>query len=944
LIIRQGFAPAIVAALERQLGEIGFGQVALRTDLEQALEALPQDQPEVILLHLSQQTAKERLRQASSAAYLILSTSDEEAQQTDIDPAGPSGFVRWPCPDWELRARIEAMVFRSQREQALIESDERFRQALERAGVTAAFPDITRRLRAEAEVNERLKFEMMINELSARFINLPAGEVDQTIEEGLERIAQALGLERCAIAQLSSDQKHLIYTHTYSSEDPPMARGTDIAEVAPWYFDQMLQQKPILVSRTDRDLPTEAALEHQIARSNSIKSVIALPIIVDGKVFGAFSAASRRAERTWPPELVSRLRLVGEIFASALARKRSEEALRQSEERYRQLFEINQAIKLVIDPESGHIIDANQAAAEFYGYSLEKLRTMRIQEINTLPEPELLANLHQAAWGGRRHFNVRHRLASGEVRDVEIYTGPVAMQDRRLLYSIVFDVTERLRAEAERERLLAQVREIMNSVPEGVALLDWSGRVLTANPVAEAYLETLASVKIGQQIARLGELQINDILATPEAKVWHEINLGERFFMVTARPVVGKTAPEHWVLVLRDATQEHHIQQQIQQQERLAAVGQMAAGIAHDFNNILSVILLYAEIALSAPDLPAPHREHMLTIKQQADRASNLIQQVLDFSRRAVLERRPMDLLPFVKEQAKLFERTLPEDIRVRLGYKPGEYKIKADPTRLQQALLNLAVNARDAMPQGGELYIALSAVGAEEKVHCITCGQVLYGNWISLTVSDTGVGIPADVLPHIFEPFFTTKPPGQGTGLGLAQVYGIVKQHEGHIDVQTRPGAGSTFRIFLPAYAAPNSHASISEADALALGNGQMILLVEDEAETRQALVEGLTLLNYRVKSVADGVAALSYLALNPGEVALVLSDVIMPKMGGVALLRAMRRANMQVPVVLISGHPLTSEVESLKQKERFWYLTKPASLRQLSHVLAEALKIRAS
>lgn len=301
-----------------------------------------------------------------------------------------------------------------------------------------------------------------------------------------------------------------------------------------------------------------------------------------------------------------------------------------------------------------------------------------------------------------------------------------------------------------------------------------------------------------------------------------------------------------------------------------------------------------------------------------------------------------MDLLPFVKEQAKLFQRTLPEDIRVRLGYKPGEYTVKADPTRLQQALLNLAVNARDAMPKGGELYIALSALEAEEKAHCVTCGQVLYGNWLSLTVSDTGVGIPSEVLPHIFEPFFTTKPPGQGTGLGLAQVYGIVKQHEGHIDVQSRPGAGSTFRIFLPAYAASNSRASGSETDVLILGKGQMILLVEDEIETRQALVEGLTLLNYRVKSVPDGVAALSFLALNPGEVALVLSDVIMPKMGGVALLHAMRRANIQVPVVFISGHPLTQEVEKLKMEGHFWYLTKPASLRQLSQVLAEALKKR--
>lgn len=1172
MVIRQGFTPAMNRALMRQLHEIDFHQVTSYANVEAALEALPQEQPEVILFYLGQQAAASRLRQICEAAYLILSTTDEEAKHTLIDPVGPTGFVRLPCPNWELRARIEAMAFRNQHERVLVDSDERFRQAFEQAGmgivyltpagnilsanrcfcqmvgytqdellhlsidaltlpedvplgqesrnrllagdidnyslekryrckngaalwvevivsatrhsqdqeqhlfsiikdislrkqseadlqqqlaeraraeaalmesegrfrniieqtplgmhfyrldeegrliftganpaadrilnvdhrlligktileafpdlkrtevpqrlrkialsggvwnkdqiqyqdhqitgvyqvsayqigphrVASTFLDISQRVKTEAEVRERLKFEMLVNELSARFINLPPGEVDRAIEEGLANIAKSVGLERCVIAQFTSDQKHLIYTHTYSSEGPPMVKGMDIAEVAPWFYKKVLLQQPILVTNVSRDFPEDAQFERQTAEKNQIKSVIALPIVVDGKTFGTFSAASRHAERTWPPELVARLRLVGEIFASALVRKRSEEALRQSEERYRQLFEINQAIKLIIDPESGDLIDANQAAARFYGYSLEKLKTMRIQNINTMPEPELRTALHQAVAGQRRHFIAHHRLASGEVRDVEIYTGPVAMPDRPVLYSIIFDVTERLRAEAERERLLAQVHEIMNSVPEGVALLDWSGRVLTANPAAEAYLDVLADVKIGHAITSLGDRLLSDLFTPPAIGIWHEMISGDRVFQVTARRVAGKSAPEHWVLVLRDATHEHQVQQQIQQQERLAAVGQMAAGIAHDFNNILSVILLYTEIALSAPDLSLAQRERMLTIKQQADRASNLIQQVLDFSRRAVLERRPMDLLPFVKEQAKLFERTLPENIRIRLGFRPGEYMVKADPTRLQQALLNLAVNARDAMLKGGELYIALSAVAPGETVHCITCGQVLTDNWLCLTVSDTGSGIPPNVLPHIFEPFFTTKAPGQGTGLGLAQVYGIVKQHEGHLDVQSHPGTGSVFRLFLPAYLSPGFRSSTPGADTLVLGKGQTILLVEDEAETRQALQEGLTLLNYQVMPVTDGVAALSYLAHNPNGVALVISDVVMPKMGGVALLHAMRRADLHMPVVLISGHPLTGEVEKLNQDGLFWFLAKPTSLKQLAQVLAQAL-----
>jgi CheY-like chemotaxis protein len=462
------------------------------------------------------------------------------------------------------------------------------------------------------------------------------------------------------------------------------------------------------------------------------------------------------------------------------------------------------------------------------------------------------------------------------------------------------------RSQKEKERLLIevgqqeqQVREIMNTVPEGVFLLDENGRVIQTNPLAQVDLEALAGVKSGDTLSHLGDKSLAEILNSPPQGLWHELKASSRIFEAIARPTVDEEKNRRWVIVMRDVTSEREIQARSQQQERLAAVGQLAAGIAHDFNNILAVILLYTEMALGTPDIPPRLSERLITITQQSKRASDLIQQILDFSRRTMLERHPMDLLPFLKEQVKLLERTLPENIKIDLKYKPGTFIIDADLTRMQQAIMNLAVNARDAMSDGGRLQIALDHPDTPNGIHCISCGDMPGGDWICVSVSDNGNGIDPDYLPHIFEPFFTTKAPGRGTGLGLSQVFGIIEKHDGHIDVHSQIGKGTNFQLYLPSLMVQPSDKSEPEAQAFVRGHGETILVVEDEPTTRQALMEGLTLLNYTVICTSDGTQALDHLQRHPGSVDLVLSDVVMPEMGGIALLRALRSAGSTVPVI---------------------------------------------
>lgn len=517
------------------------------------------------------------------------------------------------------------------------------------------------------------------------------------------------------------------------------------------------------------------------------------------------------------------------------------------------------------------------------------------------------------------------------------------------------DITERVQSEEERVRLLAQIREqalrtrqIVDTVPEGVLLLEAGSHILLANPPAREYLSVLAGIEMegdlpqgpGEVLTRLGDRPLPELLTMPPQGVWHEVAAVGRRFEVIARPMENGREPGDWVLVIRDVTQEREIQQRAQQQERLAAVGQLAAGIAHDFNNIMAVIVLYARMTSRDRSLPDSVRERLEIIAQQAEQATNLIQQILDFSRRSVLERRPVDLLSLVKEQVKLLERTLPENIEICLVCEADDqvtlFAVNADPTRMQQMIMNLAVNARDAMPEGGKLSIGLDRIQFESVEEAPLPGM-LPGEWVRVTVEDTGTGIPPDVEPRIFEPFFTTKAP-LGSGLGLAQVYGIIKQHEGEIDLVTKVGRGTTFTLYLPALPIVAAAHPSPGASALSYGAEEVILVIEDDAAVRSALVATLETLNYRTLEAANGRDALAILEQGE-EVALVLTDLVMPEMGGTALFRALQRRGAAVPVVMLTGHPLEEELQKLQEQGLAGWLLKPPTLERLSEVITQVL-----
>ncbi len=666
------------------------------------------------------------------------------------------------------------------------------------------------------------------------------------------------------------------------------------------------------------------------------------------------------------------------VVEDITARRQTNEALRESEQRYRNTFE-RAAVGINHTALDGRFTRVNDRFCEITGYSREELLVRNFKDITHPDDLDYDAALEERLiHGGQETYQREKRYVRPDGTIVWVSLTVSLLRDDtgapNQFISVAEDITARKQAEEAlaRERIL--LRTVIDNLPDAVYVKDLQLRKVLANRA------DVVNMGITNEASALGKTDA-DVFAPNVAARFAEDDLqvlaGEPIFDREER-LVRPSGDERWLLTskmpLRDdqgrvigivgighditerkrneeALREGHqhllmalaelqeTQNRMVQQERLAAVGQLAAGIAHDFNNILAVITLYAQLALQSPDLSETIATRLRVILQQAKRAADLIQQIVDFSRRTMLERRPMDLLPFVKEQIKLLERTLPENIHVSLQASGHEFIVNADPTRLQQTLLNLAVNARDAMPDGGDLRITMSHLSFSTRDDA-PFPDLEPGIWVQLSITDTGTGIAPDVLQHMFEPFFTTKAPGKGTGLGLAQVHGIVKQHQGEIQISTCLGEGSTFTVYLPAALSQDSDTLASSQEPLELGQGQRILIVEDDANVRDTLVSTLELLNYRTFEAIHGREALAVIEQHGDEIALILSDYVMPEMGGQGLVQALRQRNLHQPVIILSGYPLSSELAELQAQGLTDWLLKPPEVEHLAHVVAQALR----
>ena len=503
----------------------------------------------------------------------------------------------------------------------------------------------------------------------------------------------------------------------------------------------------------------------------------------------------------------------------------------------------------------------------------------------------------------------------------------------------------RLRDEEALRRSESSYQALVEQASYGIYRSTTAGRFLMVNPALVAMLgydspEELMRLDMTREVyadsmdrSRL----IRDHPAQAEV-VWKRRDGAHITVQLSARWVSGPDGVEHYEGIAEDVTEQRALEDQLRQAQKMEAVGRLAGGVAHDFNNLLTAMTGFTE--LLADRLPAgdPKWRHVEGIRTATRRAADLTRQLLAFSRKQVLQPCVLDLNTVVRSLDRMLQRLIGEDVRLEIAAGADLGSVRADQGQIEQVILNLAVNARDAMPDGGRLMIETANVELDAVYVRDHTGSAP-GRYVVLAVTDSGVGMDAETQSHIFEPFFTTKPVGQGTGLGLATVYGIVKQSGGHVWVDSEPGRGATFRVYLPRVSDPVPLTPPSPASPPLVRGSGTILLAEDDPRVREVLAEVLRLSGYRVLRAADGQAALELAQAHPGEIQVLVTDVVMPGMTGPELAEALVASRPGIRVLYMSGYTGDAMVRRREMGDGASFLQKPFSPSAIASKVREIL-----
>jgi PAS domain S-box-containing protein len=721
------------------------------------------------------------------------------------------------------------------------------------------------------------------------------------------------------------------------------------------------------VLRTGKPLLVTPELQAELERRGDVELIgapsidwLGVPLVIGDRTIGALVVQSYTPGVRFGETEQHVLEFVSTQVAMAIELRRRDEASRSSEARLRAILDAALDAIVTMD-DAGAIVGWNTQAAAVFGWPASAVLGRRLTDT-------IIPHQHRAAHGrGLAHFLatgegpiLRQRIEitalhrDGREFPVELAVVPVRQGDTWLFSAFVRDITERKGAE---EALRAQrefLRAVIDANPNLIFVKDWDGKFTLVNQaIADIYGSTVDGL-IGK-----GDADFNpnreevehflrddrEVMSSqrpkliPEEPVTNPSTGQTRWFQTVKVPLVEGDGTVRQVLgVATEITQRKALETQFLQAQKMEAVGRLAGGIAHDFNNLLTAILGSADLILEVVGPGHPAREDSEAVRQAALRAAELTRQLLAFSRQQVLAPQQLDLNALIGNVEKMLRRLIGEDIELRTVLAPGLGAVRADPGQLEQVILNLAVNARDAMPEGGKLTLETANVALDEA-YATARAVVQPGSYVMLAVSDTGTGMSDATKARVFEPFFTTKEVGKGTGLGLSTVYGIIKQSGGYIWVYSEPGHGTTFKIYLPRVEATVAPAAPSPPPAVALGGAETVLVVEDQAEVRRLTHRVLAARGYRVLVAADGPEALRVAEQHPDPIHLLVTDVIMPGMSGreVALLLSPQRPAMKV--LYLSGYADESIVHHGVLEPGIAFLQKPFTVEALARKVREVL-----
>jgi two-component system, cell cycle sensor histidine kinase and response regulator CckA len=629
------------------------------------------------------------------------------------------------------------------------------------------------------------------------------------------------------------------------------------------------------------------------------------------------------------------------------------ERLREGDRRHQMLFAANPYPMWIYACETLRFTAVNEAAVRTYGFSQGEFLGMTLLDIRP---PEEAPSLMNVVSGRRNGLNApgiwHHRRKDGSLLYAEVKAFGFEENGRKRELVLAHDVTQGHLLEEALQQSRAYLQSLVDSAPLGIRRSSVEGDCFET-------LNTTLREMLGYTLEEALQLKVSkQVWADPKerGRVIEILrrNLRIRGFETTFLRQDGSRIPvrisgslvrdtdgaEHFEGYVEDMTQQSALEQQVRQVQKLEAVGRLAGGMAHDFNNVLVVIKLSTELMLRQITPDNPLGKPLLQVSKAADRAAALTRQMLAFGRQQIMQTRIINLNFVVSETSHMLRQVIGEDIQLITKLSDGVDNSRLDPDQVAQVILNLAVNARDAMPQGGTLHLETANVELDDA-YARTHPPVDPGRYVMLAVSDTGTGIDKSVLPHIFDPFFTTKEVGKGTGLGLSIVYGIVKQSGGYIWVYSEPGQGTTFKLYFPASTAV-LEGPVIRSQTTFRPEGQMVLVVEDEAMIRSNVRECLQQLGYEVLEAESGEIALRLCEEWHGKIDLVLTDLVMPGISGHQLAGELAQRCPEVKVIFMSGYTEDSAARRDILLKGSAFLQKPFSVGDLSNAVQQALALR--
>jgi two-component system cell cycle sensor histidine kinase/response regulator CckA len=648
------------------------------------------------------------------------------------------------------------------------------------------------------------------------------------------------------------------------------------------------------------------------------------------------------------------LYLAGQI-QDITGRREAEEALHHSERRYRLISENTGDVIWTLDIASRRFTYVSPSVQKLRGYTPEEAMAQPLQEALTPDSYRLVVSVLAdrlaafaagdalaGSWTGQ----VDQPRKDGSVVHTEVVVSALLDEQGRIaeVLGVTRDITKRKRVENDLKQSYSLLRATLKSTADGILVVDFQGKWVDCN---EQFIKLwgipgeLLAERNDQKVlefvsARLKEpdqflVKVQQLYAQPDDEGFDVLEFKDgRVVERYSRPqrIEGRLVGRVWSF--RDITERKRLEEQLRQAQKMEAVGQLAGGVAHDFNNLLTVIQGHCTLLQAEPQATANSRDSLKEIEDAARRATNLTRQLLTFSRRQVMQMKPLDLNEVLSHLLKMLRRLLGEDIALELQGNTALPAIVADEGMMEQVVVNLSVNARDAMPRGGHLTLGTRPVEVDAAA-AEANPEARPGKFVCLTVSDTGCGMDLATRKRIFEPFFTTKDVGKGTGLGLATVYGIVKQHQGWIEVESEVGKGTVFRVFLPVRAASTGQPAAGSTDLTVRGGTETILLVEDESALRQLAKWCLNRHGYQVLEATNGIEAQALWREHGRAIALLLTDMVLPGgVNGLELAERLRAEKDTLKVLIATGYRL--ETSGAPVGRGFAYLEKPYEMAALA------------